>query len=189
MMNLNLSNQTLLYIIIGLFILQFVVMRYYVNSTIEQEKHTNNKKIIKQLTEQINSPFDKYADKSRDYPRDPVDNETKNHIPRIYSHNGNDGGNDRNIGNKYKYRQSMNDTENDMCPDTMMNKSRTIHKSSKRENEYKRNINQDIDSIEDPADNEGEQEQEQEQQEEQNQGSVEEQEQEQELDDNELSEA
>ena len=157
MMNLNLSNQTLLYIIIGLFIVQFVVMRYYVNSTIDQEKHTNNKKIIKQMTEQINSTFDKYADKSRLHSK-------TGHISESVSPRTPSG-----YANKYNNRPHMNETDNNMSPDKQVNKSRSRHTSSKQQNEYEINNNPDIDSIEDPADNDNEA-----LEEEQNQGQLEE---------------
>jgi len=54
------ENYTLLYIIVALFVLQFIVMRYYVQSSIEDNNSRNNKKIIKKLSGQISSTFDQY---------------------------------------------------------------------------------------------------------------------------------
>lgn len=59
-MGFTMDNQTLLIIMIVLFVLQFLIMRYYVQSTIEENNHKNNKKIIKRLTEQISTTFDQY---------------------------------------------------------------------------------------------------------------------------------
>jgi hypothetical protein len=59
-MPFTLDNQTILYIIIALFVVQFLVMRYYVQSTIEASNQKNNKKIVKNLTHQIKSTFDQY---------------------------------------------------------------------------------------------------------------------------------
>ena len=59
-MNLEIENQTLFFIIIGVFIVQFLVIRYYVLNTIEQENRINNKKMIKKVSNQINSTFDEY---------------------------------------------------------------------------------------------------------------------------------
>ena len=55
-----LDNQILLYIIIALFIVQFFVMRWYVQASIEDSQHKNNKKIVKRVTDQIGSTFDRY---------------------------------------------------------------------------------------------------------------------------------
>jgi hypothetical protein len=60
-MGFTLDNQTLLYIVIALFIVQFLVTRYYVNSAVEDGVHKNNKKMIKKLTHQIGSTFDHYV--------------------------------------------------------------------------------------------------------------------------------
>jgi hypothetical protein len=59
-MGFTLDNYTLLYIIIALFVVQLLVTRYYVQWSIEDSGHTNNKKIIKKLSGQINSTFDQY---------------------------------------------------------------------------------------------------------------------------------
>lgn len=63
-MPVTLDNQILLYLIIGLFIVQFLVMRYYVNQCIEYEIHRNNKKIVKKIidhtTMTIASTFEQY---------------------------------------------------------------------------------------------------------------------------------
>lgn len=60
MAGLTFDNQTLLYIIIALFIVNFFVMRWYVQSSIETSQHSNNKKLIKKLTDHIGSTFDQY---------------------------------------------------------------------------------------------------------------------------------
>jgi hypothetical protein len=54
------DNQTLLYIIIGCFIAQFLIMRYYVQSTIEYDIHHNNKKLIKRMSDEIGTTFAHY---------------------------------------------------------------------------------------------------------------------------------
>lgn len=59
-MGFTFDNQTLLYIIIALFIVQIFVMRYYVQSSIEASQQDNNKKLIKRLTGQIGSTFEQY---------------------------------------------------------------------------------------------------------------------------------
>lgn len=64
-MGYTLDNQTLLYIIIALFVVQLFVMRYYVQSSIEESEHKNNKKVIKKLTGQINATFDHYMGGNR----------------------------------------------------------------------------------------------------------------------------
>lgn len=58
-MGLTLDNQTLLYIIIGLFVIQIFIVRYYVQSTVE----SNNKKVTKSFTGCIDTTFDKYVGK------------------------------------------------------------------------------------------------------------------------------
>lgn len=58
------ENYTLLYIILALFVIQFIVMRYYVQSSIEDNNSRNNKKIIKKLSGQISSTFDQYLGRS-----------------------------------------------------------------------------------------------------------------------------
>ena len=67
-MGLTLDNQTLLYIIIGLFIIQIFVIRYYVQSTVESRIQSNNKKVTKSFTGCIDTTFDKYVGK-RSHPR------------------------------------------------------------------------------------------------------------------------
>lgn len=59
-MAFTLDNHTLLYIIIALFVVQLLVMRYYVNSSIDDANHKNTKKIIKKLSGQISVTFDQY---------------------------------------------------------------------------------------------------------------------------------
>lgn len=59
-MGFTLDNYTLLYIIIALFIVQLLITRYYVISTVEASEHTNNKRIVRKLSGQINSTFDQY---------------------------------------------------------------------------------------------------------------------------------
>lgn len=60
-MAFSVDNQTLLYIVIGLFIVNILVMRYYVNSSIDDSLHRNNKKITKTVTKQIDMLFEKYV--------------------------------------------------------------------------------------------------------------------------------
>jgi len=59
-MNLEFDNQTLLYIIICICVIQFFIMRYYVLNTIEQENKKNNRRLIKKVSKQINTTFDEY---------------------------------------------------------------------------------------------------------------------------------
>lgn len=69
-MGLTLDNQTLLYIIIGLFIVQIFVIRYYVQSTVESRINSNNKRFRKALTGDIDTTFDKYVGRNnRTHPR------------------------------------------------------------------------------------------------------------------------
>lgn len=134
-------------------------MRYYVNSTIDQEKHSNNKKIIKQMTEQINSTFEKYAEKSR----------THGHVGETVS--------PRTYANKNKIRRQHHEKTN-----RVISPKPLMYNTGKQENDYEKN-NVDIDSILDPADNDNQNEQnEEDEEEEHNKGLMEEQ------FDNELSE-
>ena len=64
-MGFKLENHTLLYIIIAFFVVQLLVMRYYVQSSIEDSNHKNNKKIVKKLTGQISTTFDQYMGGNR----------------------------------------------------------------------------------------------------------------------------
>lgn len=64
-MAFTLDNQTLLYIIIALFIVNFFVMTYYVKSSIEGYQQENNKKLVKKLTGQIGSTFEQYMGKNK----------------------------------------------------------------------------------------------------------------------------
>lgn len=64
-MGLTLDNQTLLYIIIGLLIIQSIALVYYVQSTVESRIQSNNKKITKSFTGCIDTTFDKYVGKSQ----------------------------------------------------------------------------------------------------------------------------
>lgn len=59
-MAFTLDNQTLLYIILILCVVQFVVMRYYVQSSVDDSISRNNKKITKKISSQIGTTFDKY---------------------------------------------------------------------------------------------------------------------------------
>jgi len=64
-MAFTLDNQTLLYILIVLFVVQLFIMRYYVQSSIEENNNKNNKKVIKKLTGQISATFDQYMGGNR----------------------------------------------------------------------------------------------------------------------------
>lgn len=64
----TLDNQTLLYIIIAFFVVQLLVMRYYVQTSIEESNHKNNKKVVKKLTGQISATFDQYMGQNRQAP-------------------------------------------------------------------------------------------------------------------------
>ena len=59
-MPLNLDNQVLLYIIAIVFIIQFIITKYYVSYNIDTAMKKNNKRLIKKLSGQINSTFDEY---------------------------------------------------------------------------------------------------------------------------------
>lgn len=59
-MKFSLDSQTILYVVIGLFFVQLFIMRYYVGSSIEESHHRNNKKLIKKISTQIDSTFDRY---------------------------------------------------------------------------------------------------------------------------------
>jgi len=57
---MEIDNQTLLYIVIVLSIIQFLLMRYYVSSSLEAESHQNNKKIIRRMTGQIQTTLQQH---------------------------------------------------------------------------------------------------------------------------------
>ena len=83
-MGFTLDNQTLLYIVIAFFIVQFLIMRYYVNSTVEDNTHKNNKKIVKKMASHIGATFEEYMGrtKGREEEVDSVDDpaeEEENH--------------------------------------------------------------------------------------------------------------
>jgi type III secretory pathway component EscR len=59
-MNIKLDNKTILFIVISLFILQLLIMRYYVNKTIEEEIKNNNKKMVRKISKQISMIFREY---------------------------------------------------------------------------------------------------------------------------------
>lgn len=61
----TIENQTLMYIIIAFFVVQLLVMRYYVQGSIEDNNYKNNKKVIKKLTGQIGATFDQYMGGNR----------------------------------------------------------------------------------------------------------------------------
>lgn len=54
------DSQTLFFIMIGLFIVQFLIMRYYVSSSQEIEINRNNKKMLKKMTEQIQTTLQQH---------------------------------------------------------------------------------------------------------------------------------
>ena len=66
----TLDNQALMYIIIALFVIQYLAMRYYVQTSIEEHKHKNNKKVIKKVTDQNSTTFDQYMGKNGSYQHD-----------------------------------------------------------------------------------------------------------------------
>lgn len=78
-MTFTLDNQTILYIIIGLFIVQLLIMKYYVQSAIDDGNHRNNKKIIKKMSEQIGMTFDQYmgGNRSNNERNDTRDNDNR----------------------------------------------------------------------------------------------------------------
>lgn len=80
-MNINIENQTLLYIILGVFVVHLLVMRYYVIYTVEKENKKSNKRLIKKVSKQINTTFEQYMGRS-----DMVDTTPEN-IDNACSHN------------------------------------------------------------------------------------------------------
>lgn len=97
-MTFRLDNQTLLYIVIALFVVQFFVMRYYVQSTIGEDLDKNNKKMVKKFSNQINRTFDQYmgprvdsdhrmmqevADEANKYYDGYMDSRTRGKNPRV----------------------------------------------------------------------------------------------------------
>ena len=64
-MPFNLDNQTLLYVIIGLFVVQLIIMKYYTQYNIEESLHRNNKKLVKKLATQVNDTFEQYMGRNR----------------------------------------------------------------------------------------------------------------------------
>ena len=59
-MMISLDTQTLLFLIIILFIIQIFIMAYYVKNTVEFENTNMGRKILKRVQMQINNTFDKY---------------------------------------------------------------------------------------------------------------------------------
>lgn len=57
---MELDSLTILYIIIALSIVQFLLMRYYVASSLETEIHHNNKRLIKRMTGQIQTTLQQH---------------------------------------------------------------------------------------------------------------------------------
>lgn len=57
---MELDNLTILYIILALSIVQFLLMRYYVASSLETEIHQNNKRLVKRMTGQIQSTLQQH---------------------------------------------------------------------------------------------------------------------------------
>jgi len=64
-MPFNLDNQTLLYVIIGLFVVQLLITKYYTQYSIEETVHRNNKKLVKKLATQVNDTFEQYMGRNR----------------------------------------------------------------------------------------------------------------------------
>ena len=79
------DNQTLLYIIIALFIVNFFVMRWYIQSSIETNQHSNNKKLIKRFTDHIGSTFDQYMGGNMKHGRQETRQETREDPRRRYN--------------------------------------------------------------------------------------------------------
>ena len=77
-MPFTIDTTMLLYITISLFIVQFIIMRYYVQSNIDDNNQKNNKKLIKKISHQIGSTFDQYMGKNTVS----IDEQPINRIPR-----------------------------------------------------------------------------------------------------------
>lgn len=78
---MGLDINTLLYIVIGIFIVNLLITRYYVNSSIELSTDKNNKKMIKKISGQIMSTFDRYivGDNSISMSQSNMNTNHKNH--------------------------------------------------------------------------------------------------------------
>jgi len=99
-----LDNQNLLYIIIALFvvlIVQLFVMRWYVNASIEDAQHKNNKKIVKRVTDQIGSTFDRYMGGGNSKHPSQSRQDTQNGVQRVRR-------------NKYRDMDSIDDPADDV---------------------------------------------------------------------------
>ena len=59
-MPIEINAQTLIGIVLICVAMQFLLIRYYVSSSILANNHTNNKKIIRKISEQIDRTFDQY---------------------------------------------------------------------------------------------------------------------------------
>jgi len=57
---MELDSLTMLYIILALSIVQFLLMRYYVASSLETEIHQNNKRLVKRMTGQIQTTLQQH---------------------------------------------------------------------------------------------------------------------------------
>ncbi len=61
-----LDNQTMIYIIIGIAVIEFFVCKYFVRHVMETEIQKNNKKILKKVTDQITTTFRQYVNVNDD---------------------------------------------------------------------------------------------------------------------------
>ena len=108
-MGFELDNKTLLYVTIGLFIVQFIIMIYYVPYTVDKENKNNNKKLIKKLSGHINSTFDEY-----------IGSNTDTHKTNMLLQTTNDQQNQHiqtNINDKKNQHMQTNNNDNDSIDD------------------------------------------------------------------------
>lgn len=73
-MTFTLDNQTLLYIVIALLIVNFLIMRYYLLSLVEDQQNKNNKRIIKKVSMQLSSTLDQYLGNTTNHQMRHIDN-------------------------------------------------------------------------------------------------------------------
>jgi hypothetical protein len=94
LMKFPLDNHTLFYLIIVLFFVQIVIMRYYVSYSIDVNQYKNNKKMVKKIGTHINTKFDKYMNVQPPHNNDNNDNDDNDNYRNRYTGGYEDSVND-----------------------------------------------------------------------------------------------
>lgn len=132
-MLLALNNQTLLFIIIAVFIIQIIIMKYYVQSYVSEDLDKNNKRMIKKISNQIDSTFDQYIIHDHVSHNKSTDNYSQ--------HQDTDRHNNSVIARKRKTKTKSSVNPN---PDQKQSSRKYVQRTNP----------EDQDSIDDPADDE-----------------------------------